>query len=288
MEVFVGNDSHFNQDDMSSYESSSQQFGSVSEPNMCDVMDSLRFNYEDIRMPWDADGNITAFGEIIGTPDAYTQFWQPQTTGFTSAVVAQRGMVEAFTGEDISEAQLLYEATTNGWLTDAGMSPMDAGNLLELHGIDCHVQMEGATVEDLISELSQGHKVLVGVDSGELLDQDYPLEDFFHQSADRAIWVTGIDTGDPDHPKIIINDSGDPLGAGKEYDLSKFVNAWKDSGFSYVATDNAPAGFHLAGSGFDPVNGCITGHCYILYQHLYPFAGFLTAQGNIRDIQIVK
>jgi len=72
----------------------------------------------------------------IGTPDAYTQFWQPQTTGFTSAVVAQRGIVEAFTGEDISEAQLVYEATTNGWLTDAGMSPMDAGNLLELHSIE--------------------------------------------------------------------------------------------------------------------------------------------------------
>jgi hypothetical protein len=108
--------------------------------------------------------------------------------------------------------------------------------------------MEGATVEDLISELSQGHKVLVDVDFGELLDQDYPLEDFFQQSADRAIWVTGIDTGDPDHPKVIINDSGDPHGAGKEYDLTNFVNAWKDSGFSYVATDNAPAGFHLAAS----------------------------------------
>jgi hypothetical protein len=128
------------------------------------------------------------------------------------------------------------------------------GNLLRLYGIDCHEQT-GASIEALIGELAQGRKVIVGVDSGEMWNQDYILEDFFHQAADHAIWVTGINMDDPNNPKVIVNDSGDPNGAGKEYDLSVFIDAWKDSGFFYVATNDAPPDFHLAASGFDPAQG---------------------------------
>jgi len=134
------------------------------------------------------------------------------------------------------------------------MSPHDVGRLLELHGVDCH-SVTGATVEQLMAELAQGHKVVIGVDSGELWNNDFPLEDFFGQSADHAIWVTGIDLSDPDHPQVIINDSGDPSGSGKAYDLAHFVDAWQDSGFFYVATDSAPPEARFAASGFDAGEG---------------------------------
>lgn len=201
--------------------------------------------------PWGSDAGLLGGagmglrGPVIGTPELDAHYWQPQTTAFTCAVQAQRGIIEAFTGQPISEAQLVYDATAHGWLTNRGMSPHDVGNLLELYGIPCHVRT-GATIGELMAELAQGHKVIVGVDAGEMWRQDHPLEDFFQQSADHAIWVTGIDFSDPAHPKVIINDSGDPTGAGKAYDLALFKDAWRDSGFFYVATDHAPPG--LAGA----------------------------------------
>lgn len=177
-----------------------------------------------------------------------------QTTGFTCAVQAQRGIIEAFTGRHVSEAELVYHATANGWLTDQGTHPEDVGKLLELYGVPCHCRL-GATIEELIGELALGRKVIVGVDADELWTNS-PLNDFFDQAADHAIWVTGIDLRDPAHPKVIINDSGDPTGAGKAYDLSLFIDAWEDSGFHYVATDSAPPDMSFAlDDGFDPIQG---------------------------------
>jgi hypothetical protein len=209
-------------------------WGNNQEMGLEESYDSLNFNIDDVHMPWDYNP------AVIGTPNADMSHWQLQDTDFTCAVQAQRGIIEQFTGEPISESQLVYEATANGWLTDRGMSPDDVGNLLELHGIPYHANHD-ASVQDLLSELAEGRKVIVGVDSCELWNGE-PIEDFFHQSADHAIWVTGVDFTDPNNPQVIINDSGDPNGAGKQYALNDFVDAWEDSGFNYVATDFAPNG----------------------------------------------
>jgi hypothetical protein len=88
--------------------------------DMSTLMDSLQPAPQPIPMPWDADGNLTAFDTAVGTPEQDAQFWQMQTTPFTCAVMAQCGIIGAFTGEPVSEAQLVYEATINGWLTDGG------------------------------------------------------------------------------------------------------------------------------------------------------------------------
>lgn len=191
--------------------------------------------------------------EIIGSPDLDTGFWQEQTTAFTCAVEAQRGIIEAF-GEPISEATLVYEATANGWLTDNGMSMADIGALLQSHGIDCHQSID-ATVSDLMTELAQGHKVIVGVDSGELWETDAFWSDFFVQAADHAIWVTGVKHYENGETTVVINDSGEPNGAGKEYPISQFTDAWQDSGFFYVATDDAPMNLAAQYSGFDEQQG---------------------------------
>ena len=255
-----------------------QQFGSggAESADMGSVLDSFDFNFNDIRMPWSQKPDLAVDG-VVGTPDIDQGYWEQQTTAFTCAVEAQRGIIEQFTGQHVSEAQLTYEATVNGWLSDHGMSPADAGNLLELHGIDCH-SMTGASVEDLMAELAQGHKVIVGVDSGEIWRNDFPLEDFFHQSADHAIWVTGVDMTDPANPKVIVNDSGDPNGAGKVYDMHDFADAWQDSGFFYVATDDAPSDMSLAaGRGFDSEAG--------MFPELASYFGNLYAdfRGHLQD-----
>ena len=187
------------------------------------------------------------FGDMVGSPETDVMYWQPQTTEFTCAVQAQRGIIEMFTGEDISEAELVYEATSFGWLNDGGMSPTDVGKLLELHGVSCHTRFN-ANIEELMAELASGHKVIIGVDGGELWGEDGPLEDFFQESADHAVWVTGVDR---ENGLVTINDSGDPNGAGKVYDLRLFVDAWADSNFNYIATDEAPPDFSNEIAGFN-------------------------------------
>lgn len=232
--------------------------GGTDADDMGSILDDLAFSLDDIHLPWSPHSDTADATALVGTPDHDAQYWQPQSTAFTCAVQAQRGIIEEFTGQSVSEAQLVYDATVNGWLTDGGMSPHDVGNLLELYGIPCHTRT-GATVEELMAELAQGHKVIVGVDSGEVWQNDFPLEDFFSQSADHAIWVTGVDMSDPANPKVIVNDSGDPSGAGKAYDLALFKDAWQDSGFFYVATDNASSDMAFASSqGVDHAEGAFS------------------------------
>ena len=231
-----------------------QTSDNADDSDMGSVLAAFDFNLDEIVLPWSPRPQNEE-SAMVGTPDLDAQYWQPQTTNFTCAVQAQRGIIEAFTGEQVSEAQLVYDATINGWLTEDGMSPYDVGNLLELHGIPSHAQSDG-TIEDLMAELALGHKIIVGLDSGELWGTDSPLEDFFGQAADHATWVTGIDMSDPLHPTVTINDSGDPSGAGKVYDLALFKDSWKDSGFYYVATDDAPADMAFASNrGFDESAG---------------------------------
>lgn len=259
-------------------------WGSNQEMGLEESFDALGFDIDNVRMPWD---NNPA---VIGTPNADTAHWQQQDTDFTCAVQAQRGIIEQFTGEPISESQLVYEATANGWLTDKGMSPDDVGNLLELHGIPCHSNTD-ASVHDLLGELAHGRKVIVGVDSGELWNGE-PIEDFFHQSADHAIWVTGVDFTDPNNPQVIMNDSGDPDGAGKQYALNEFMDAWEDSGFNYVATDFAPNGItpdwghqltNFLDSHHDPHGVLNTEQVLASPYHDYDFASYID---NLSDTDI--
>lgn len=209
---------------------------------------------------------------VYGTPVEDAAHWERQETGFTCAVVAQQGIIEAFTGIDVPEEVLRYTAFVNGWLTtERGTSPCDMAQLLEYYGVPCHVR-DSATISDLISELVQGHKVIVSVDSGELWGIDTPLEDFYRRAADHAIWVTGVDTSDPLHPKVIINDSGHPKGAGQVIDLELFVDAWEDGGFHLVATDNAPDGLGPETHGaFDAATGLFTAIAEFLERYFENF-----------------
>jgi hypothetical protein len=194
---------------------------------------------------------------IVGTPGTDTHDWVHQTTPFTCDVVSQEMILHEF-GVNASEAQLTYDAAAHGWLTDHGTSPQDMANLLEFHGVHTHTNYNG-NIEALTSELAHGHKVIVGVDSSELWNPDSSLFDLFRShEADHALVVTGLDMSDASHPKVFVNDPGDPHGAGKPYALDQFLEAWGGSGNMYVATDSAPP--HLAdhsifGTSYHPETG---------------------------------
>jgi len=177
--------------------------------------------------------------------------WGIQTTDFTCAIMSQKMILSQF-GIELSEAQLVYEATSGGFLTSDGTSPEDMGRLLEAHGVSTH---QAFGLENLLIDLASGHKVIVAVNSGELWGKDWFLD---VHGADHALVVNGLDLSDPSNPQAVLNDPGHPNGAGMRVPLDQFLDAWDDSGQFYVATDDAPpnlASDPILGAGYDTESG---------------------------------
>lgn len=178
---------------------------------------------------------------VFGTPNQDRLNFRPQTTDFTCDLLAQLQIFESLTGQHIVEAHGATDAAAHGFLTSDGTLPEHMSKLLELYGVPCHENVNG-TFLDVIKELRDGHKVIVGVHSDGLWRSNDHLDAFANQAADHAIWVTGVDARDPHHIKVIINDSGKPDGGGNVYDLHELEDVLNCPGFHYVATGaNAPS-----------------------------------------------
>lgn len=160
----------------------------------------------------------------------------------TCAIKSQQIILNDF-GVECTEDDLVQFSYEQGWYTGNGTSLPDVGNLLETAGIPV-TRMANANVFNLVNELAQGHKVIVGVDADELWDNDSLfgklkswLVDFFGgEEADHALIVAGIDTSDPNNTRVIVTDPGNG-DYRKSYPLDVFMDAWSDSSCYMVSTD---------------------------------------------------
>lgn len=191
-------------------------------------------------------------GNVIGNPGVQADFAQMQIFDDNCAVCAETSIINQFRSDDpLSQEDAAFVSAQNGWyVPGSGTSPDVIGHLMDAYGIANHTVTK-ADIQDLAQELRLGHGVIVGVNSSELWDsgaladlkhflcKSFGLDNSIWQPADHAITVTGIDMSDPDHPQVIINDSGAPNGngAGVSYPLDKFLDAWENSDFRYTATD---------------------------------------------------
>ena len=156
----------------------------------------------------------------------------------TCAIKSQQIVLHSF-GIDIPESTLTEEAIQRGYYVPGeGSDASQVGELLEDHNVGYH-RRDNATVYDLVSELAQGHKVIVGVDANELWRPSF-FNDLFGEQANHALLVTGIDTSNPNDVRVIITDPGTGEVA-RSYPMAQFLDAWSDSSCMMVATDEAPA-----------------------------------------------
>ncbi len=156
----------------------------------------------------------------------------------TCAIKSQQLILKDF-GINVTEDQCVQYSKEHGWY-NGGTLPQDVGKLLDAAGIPC-TQTDGANVYDLVNELSQGHKVIVGVDSGELWSDsiwDWLKDIFLGDTPDHALIVAGIDMTDPDNPMVIVTDPGTGQPA-QPYPLDQFMDAWSDSNCFMVSTNIA-------------------------------------------------
>lgn len=180
---------------------------------------------------------------VIGDPatDAANEHGQQEHSD-TCAIRCQKIILDEF-GQHYSEDALRDEATREHIYTEGGGTHLeDTGKLLQDHGVSCHQEMN-ATAYHLAQELGQGHEVIIGVDSSELWDNPvlHTIKGWLGMTgADHAVLVSGIDTSDPDHTRVIITDPG--TGHVASYPIEQFTEAWRASHFFMVATDDpAPA-----------------------------------------------
>lgn len=152
--------------------------------------------------------------------------------------------------KDLEQIALDYNIYTN-----EGTYTYDIGKVLHLAGVDMH-QTVGNSVDDLINELAQGHRVIVSVDANELWYNEtvgQKLKNWFedaigHQGGNHALIVAGVevDSEHPENSKVILTDPG----AGHlriEYPMEQFKDAWGDSSCFMAATNNpAPYQYDVA------------------------------------------
>lgn len=211
-----------------------------------DVDVSLFFN--DIRLCSEIEIPVDFTMEMDANP-------YMQTYPDTCAIKSQQLILNDF-GIPCSEDDLVRYSAEQGWYNGNGTSIEDVGNLLEHAGVQCTRQCD-ANVFNLVRELSQGHRVIVGVDSGELWGNRFTewLKDFFLGSTpNHALLVTGIDTSDPNNVKVVVTDPGTGE-AGKEYPLDQFMDAWSDAS-CYLCSTNEPAPSSAPGmENFDYMEG---------------------------------
>lgn len=145
-------------------------------------------------------------------------------------------------GFNVTEEQLQSEGEAQGWYQPGQGTPIDCmGKHIEERGIPVSMT-EGNGLDNLISELSQGHRVIVAVDSGELWNPNITehIQDMvFGGIPDHALIVDGISLQDN---LVTLTDSGSG-DFRTEYPLDTFMDAWADSNGTMVATQVSPEAF---------------------------------------------
>lgn len=149
-----------------------------------------------------------------------------------SCAIKSQEIIMNAAGLEVSEYGLREEAMQNGWYSPGLGTPIeDVGKLMEAHGMEVQQQVHG-NMFNLVSELSKGHPVIVGVDSGELWNPgiEEKFEDLIKgPCADHALIVGGIKFNDDfsgGTVNLIDPGTGD-FAIG--YDMDTFEDAWEDS-----------------------------------------------------------
>ena len=173
------------------------------------------------------------------------------------AIKAQQMVLHNY-GVEVSVEELTELAKKQGWFEEGKGSAFDfVGELLNHYGVES-VQMRNAGVYHIMHELSQGHKIIVGVDA----DAAEAAE------AQHVMLVAGIDTTDPDHLKVVVRDPSHPE-QDNSYTANDFMERWKHTGCFMVSTKQpAPLSANPEMQHFDYELGYVRKFADVAYEQI--------------------
>lgn len=163
---------------------------------------------------------------VAGNPAQDMEVWECQGQTNRCALYSQKFAIEQLTGQEIDIEEFARTAEENGWFSeDDGTKTLNMNKMLVHYGIDHDMQFD-CTMEQLETELRNGNKIIVSVDSGQIWHGE--ANDIFSPAtqSDHALQVVGIDYSDPQNPMVVLNDSGTPMGRGEMVPYDTFENAW--------------------------------------------------------------
>ncbi len=166
---------------------------------------------------------------VTGTPAEDMKHWEFQGDTGRCAIYSQKFVIEAILGTEIPIEELVRVAEENGWFYEdlnSGTSTLNMDKLLDYYNINHEMSFDN-NIEAIEEAFNNGHKVIVGVDSGQIWYGDDNNIFSPMTVADHAVEVIGFDYSDPNNPMVILNDSGSPDGCGELVPLDVFINAWE-------------------------------------------------------------
>ena len=172
------------------------------------------------------------------------------------AIKAQQMVLRNY-GIEVSTDELTELAKKQGWFEEGKGSAFDfVGELLNHYGVES-VQMRNAGVYHIMHELSQGHKIIVGVDA----ETDETL-------AQHVMLVAGIDTTDPDNLKVVVRDPSHPE-SDQTYTANEFMARWQHTGCFMVSTKQAaPLSANPEMENFDYQLGYVRKFANVAYEEI--------------------
>ena len=172
--------------------------------------------------------------DISGDPVASMELWEYQGNTNRCAIYSQIFVIEEFTGQQIDVEEFVDNAKSQGWFTEDGTTFLNMNKMLDAYGIENEMGFH-KDIDDIEQCLNEGGRVIVSIDASEIwFGQEHNL--FCPtSSANHAVEVIGIDRTDPDHPMVILNDSGHPGGCGEKIPLDEFIDCWEDGDCQMIA-----------------------------------------------------
>jgi len=165
---------------------------------------------------------------IVGDPGASMAEWEFQGDTGRCALYSQKFIIDELTGQDVDMEEMARIAQEQNWFDEeTGTPPFHMNKMLDYYGIDNEMSFHN-DMSDIEECLNNGGKVIVSVDAdeiwyGETDNMFVPVD-----GANHALQVAGVDYSDPDHPMVILNDSGSPDGCGEMVPMDVFMDAWQD------------------------------------------------------------
>lgn len=165
---------------------------------------------------------------ISGDPVEAMSHWECQGDTNRCALYSQKFVIEELSRERIDIEEFAQIAKDHGWFTEEGGTTfLNMNNMLDYYGIDNEMVFH-QSISDIEDCLNEGGKVIVSIDCHEIWYGEDNNIFAPESSSNHAVEVIGIDRTDPEHPMVILNDSGSPNGRGEMIPLEVFEGAWED------------------------------------------------------------
>lgn len=167
---------------------------------------------------------------ISGDPVEAMTYWECQGDTNRCALYSQKFVIEELSpdGAEIDIEEFADIAKEHGWFTeDGGTTLFNMNNMLDYYGINNEMVFH-QSISDIEDCLNEGGKVIVSIDCHEIWYGEDNNIFAPESSSNHAVEVIGVDRTDPDHPMVILNDSGSPNGRGEMVPLEVFEGAWED------------------------------------------------------------